>query len=561
MSFINFQEANCKNCYRCIRSCSVKAIEFKNNQARIIDDECIYCCNCLKECPQNAKTVDSDLPAVNRLLAGHEDVVASVAPSFAAYFDDPEGFKRKLYDVGFSEVRETAEAAEVVSRIYAEQYKDKGGLITTACPVIAEFVQKRFPHLIGWMAAIDSPMVLHAKWIKEQRPGAKVVFIGPCYAKKKEMIDQPDTVDAVLTFDCVDQLRYPPSYGRYAAQGGAEEAAEEVVGQPQPEAPVTARLYPVEGGVIETTFPGKQQSIRYRAISGIENCRRLFQSMNDPEGFFLELNACEGGCVNGPVFGERSDLLGMQNRVMAYMSGRRAESPMPPANLVQTFRSFRDLSKPPSHYTDNQIEAVLRKIGKNGREDELNCGACGYGSCREKAKAVLDGKAELYMCMPYMQAKAESFAHTVLEKTPNAVIAVSDQLLVKEANKAAADFFELSPEYLIGMPLPLLIDPDEVAVSPSRPVQRKLFFPDLSKTANVSISYVPEQQLYLLILHDLTEREQEQEKLQAMKQETMEMAQKVIDNQMRVVQEIASLLGETTAETKVTLTKLKKLLE
>lgn len=560
MSFINFQEANCKNCYRCIRSCSVKAIEFKNNQARIIDDECIYCCNCLKECPQNAKTVESDLPAAGRLLSGHGDVVASVAPSFAAYFDDPEAFKQKLYDVGFSEVRETAEAAEAVSRVYAEHYRAKGGLITTACPVIVEFIQKRFPHLIGWMAPVDSPMVVHAKWIKEQRPGAKVVFIGPCYAKKKEMIDQPGTVDAVLTFDCVDQLRYTPRFGQGETQQAKEEPAANDV-QPQTEIPMVARLYPVEGGVIETTFSGKEQFIRHRAISGIDNCQRLFQSMKDPEGYFLELNACEGGCVNGPIFGERSDLLEMQNRVMAYMNGRQTADPLRPTDLAQNLRTFRDLSKPPSHFTDTRIQEVLRKIGKTGRDDELNCGACGYHSCREKAKAVLDGKAELYMCMPYMQARAESFAHTVLEKTPNAVIAVSDQLLVKEANNAAADFFELSHEYLIGMPLPLLLDPDEVSVSPNHPVQKKLFFPDLHKTANVSISYVHEQQLYLLILHDLTEREQEQEKLQVMKRETMEMAQKVIDNQMRVVQEIASLLGETTAETKVTLTKLKRLLE
>lgn len=557
MSFIHFEELNCKNCYRCIRVCPVKAIEFKSNQARIIDDACIYCCNCLKDCPQNAKTVDTHLAKVRMMLRTGDTVIASLAPSFAAYFEDPRELKERLYALGFADVRETAEAAVWVSQAYRRQYEAKGCLITTACPVIVEYVEKYYPQLIEWMAAVDSPMIAHAKWIKQQNPEAKVVFIGPCYAKKQELVEHPGWVDALLTFDGIELLGRASveaaAPNRYVAEPGPPDRSEHH--------PFFARMYPVEGGIITTTFGESIVSPRHRTLSGIDNCKRLFESLKEaPKGYFLELNACEGGCINGPVSGQRYNMLEKQERINQYSRTIHAQLPGDPPPFTSLQRSFRDKSKAPAPHTEAEIRSILAKIGKTSQEDELNCGACGYSSCRDKAKAVLDGKAELYMCMPYMQARAESFAHVVLEKTPNAVIAVSDQLLVKEANDAAAAFFQLSPKHLIGLPLEFLIDLNDMPLSETEPVRRKAFFPDLGKTAIITASYVAEQQLYLVILHDLTEREQEQERLKALKQETVEMAQKVIENQMRVAQEIASLLGETTAETKVTLTKLKQLL-
>lgn len=555
MSIINFQEANCKNCYRCIRSCPVKAIRFNNNQARIMEEACIFCCNCLKECPQNAKTVQSDLDQVTELLRDGHRVIGSLAPSFAGYFEYPEEAKERLLSAGFAEVRETAEAAEQVSRMYRQLFEERGSLMTSACPVVVEYVEKYFPSLIELMADVDSPMMAHAKWLKQVYPDAKVVFIGPCYAKKKELLDQPGWVDAVLTFEDLYELCPDYSHSSVTASLSLEDSPSTL------EAACTAQLYPIEGGVIETTFAGSNPSMRHRTVSGIDNCRRLFQSLDrPPEGYFLELNACEGGCINGPVSGSRFHLLEKQDRIADRMRRHRPDEPLPDPSTDAMKRTFTDRSLPPAHYTDRQIQSVLDRTGKYSKETELNCGACGYGSCREKAVAVLDGKAELYMCMPYMQAQAESFAHVVLEKTPNAVIAVSDQLLVLEANDAAAEFFQLEKKYLTGLPIAFLLDAEEVRLSEHEAVRKTVHFPDLKKTAIVSVSYVPEQHLYLTILHDLTERQHEQEKLQALKKETVEMAQKVIENQMRVAQEIASLLGETTAETKVTLTKLKKLL-
>lgn len=570
MGLFRFQAANCKNCYRCIRTCPVKAIEFRDNQAKIMDDACIFCCNCLTECPQNAKTIDSDLQKVARMLRAGMKVKVSLAPSFAGFAEDPHAFISRLYSLGFHEVRETAEAASVVSQVYAEEFAAKGKLITTACPVVVEYVEKYFPQGIGLLAACDSPMMAHAKWMKQQDPGVKVVFIGPCYAKKKEAADQPGFIDAVLTFEealLLEPIPHLLGGGTFTESLPAESRPGEDCPAPLPERElIRARAYPVEGGVLETSFPPEAvpPSPRRKAISGIENLRRLLASLEElPDGLFLELNACEGGCLNGPASGDRLHPLLKQERILAYRENplpHTAASSLPMDDRTIIARTYEDRSVPVIRHSEEEIRSVLMKLGKRRKEDELNCGACGYSSCRDKAAAVLEGKAELYMCMPYAQARAESFAHVLLEQTPNAVIAVTEQLYVKEVNDAAVRFYRMDARKLVGLPADFLLDPEEIALTPSEPVRKKLHFPDLRKTAMVSASYVASQQLYLVILHDLTEQETEQEKLRVLKQETVEMAQRVIENQMRVAQEIAGLLGETTAETKVTLTRMKKLL-
>ncbi|RAU94333.1 [Fe-Fe] hydrogenase large subunit C-terminal domain-containing protein [Paenibacillus sp. YN15] len=561
MGLLHFQAANCKNCYRCIRTCPVKAIEFKDNQARIVAEDCIFCCRCMKECPQNAKTVESDAGKVLRMLQSGANVIVSLAPSFAGFTPDPHGYIRRLYRAGFSQVRETAEAAEEVSRCYEEEFRRKGRLITTACPVVVEYIEKYSPQWTPYLAETDSPLMAHAKWIKERYPDAKVVFVGPCYAKKMEANQQPGYVDAMLTFDEVEWLPLLTAEEEVSAAAAAAAAVPADVPSPLME----ARLYPIDGGVVETTFKtGSEQpaSTRLRAVSGIENCRKLLSSLKElPEGYFLEMNACEGGCINGPAAGDHIHPLLKQDRILAYRQHPAPQGsalPMEKKDMIR--RSFRDRSKAPVRYSKEEIRDILLKLGKERREDELNCGACGYDTCKDKAEAVLAGKAELYMCMPYAQTRAESFAHVLLEKTPNAVIAVTEQHLIKEVNAAVGVFFHTDSQQLLGLPLEYLIPAEEITLSPGEHARKKLYFPELRKTAIVSAAYVPEQQLYLVILHDLTEQEQEQEKLRALKQETVEMAQRVIENQMRVAQEIAGLLGETTAETKVTLTKMKRLL-
>lgn len=548
MSLIQTSAANCRNCYRCIRSCPVKAIEFKDNQAKV-NEECVLCSRCMKECPQKALSATSDLSRVQFLLEQYDRVVVSLAPSYVGYFEHPETLTARLRALGFAEVRETAEAASLVSRLYNEEYGRKGRLITTACPVVVELIEKQYPALISHMAQVDSPMMTHGKMIKQADARTKVVFIGPCYAKKKETIDQPGIIDAVLTFDEVEAI---VASGRL---GSDEEPLPLIRHERQP-----SRVYPVEGGVIDTTFSFRRSQEVNRAVSGLESCMDVLGSLTDANNhYFLELNACSGSCINGPVSGDRYGLLEKQDRVYAYMNRPDAPVALPPVEASRLVRFYHNKKRIHPVYTDSQIGAVLEKFGKFTREDELNCGACGFKSCREKAVAVLENKAELSMCMPYMQAKAESMSNIIIERTPNGIITVSEDFLIREMNEAVCRFFEVNKE-VIDLPVEMLFSLEEVPLKKGERYVRRIHFAGVGKTAMVTVSFQYDLKLYLIIITDQTERELEKEKVRKVKQETIEMAQRVIDNQMRVSQEIASLLGETTAETKVTMTKLKNLI-
>jgi len=554
-SLVRSSEANCKNCYRCIRNCPVKAIQFKGNQADVMEN-CISCGLCVRECPQRAMHVPSEVEKVSSLLRAGERVAVSLAPSHVAYEHKPRMLKNSLKEIGFGEIRETAEAAEVVSELYYSQFRSSGRLITTACPVVVELIERYYPQLIPCLAATDSPMIAHAKLLKAMDPSVKVVFVGPCYAKKKEAMAFPGLIDAVLTFDEVAVLETEEAEYGQRGTGSSEAAAAGFGEREQP-----ARAYPVENGVIAATFAGKELPELHRAYSGIDMCKAVLSRLNPDEGsFFLELNACSGGCINGPVSGDACGLLEKEERISRCRKSLvpAAELPHLPEGALN--RGFTDRRPQRIGHSEETIREVLEKFGKHTPADELNCGACGYSSCREKAEAVLEGKAELYMCMPYMQAKAESLSNVIIDKTPNGILAVSEDLIVQEANEAACRFFGSGVREMLDVPVEMYVDLAAVPFTKTEKMMNKVYFADRKKTAMVTVTYLPDFHFYLLVLTDLTERELEQEKLQRLKEDTIEMAQNVIDNQMRVSQEIASLLGETTAVTKVTLTKMKQLI-
>ncbi|WP_438433191.1 [Fe-Fe] hydrogenase large subunit C-terminal domain-containing protein [Gorillibacterium sp. sgz500922] len=564
---VRSSEANCKNCYRCIRNCPVKAIRFKGNQADVMDT-CIACGQCIRECPQRAMHVPGDAARASVLLRSGERVAVSLAPSHVAYEHKPGMLRARLRELGFSEIRETAEAAEVVSELYLQQFQRNRRLITTACPVVVELIERDYPQLLPLLAGYDSPMVAHAKLLKAMDPSLRVVFVGPCYAKKKEAMAHPGLLDAVLTFDELADLEADETLSGAAGLNfsGVLKARSASPAEPPPardaeEREQPARSYPVENGVIAATFAGQEPPEFHRAYSGIDLCKAVLSRLNPDEGsFFLELNACSGGCVNGPVSGEACGLLEKEARVRRHRLAPAPASRLPRLPAEAFVRRFTDRRVRRAVHSEEAIREVLEKFGKHDPADELNCGACGYSSCRDKAEAVLEGKAELNMCMPFMQAKAESLSNVIIDKTPNAILAVSEDLIVQEANEAACRFFDSNAREMVDVPVELFVDLEAVPFTKTEKIMNKVYFPDRKKTAMVTMTYLPDFRFYLLVLTDLTERELEQEKLQRLKEETIEMAQNVIDNQMRVSQEIASLLGETTAVTKVTLTKMKRLI-
>lgn len=565
MNVIGFKQAKCKNCFKCVRICDVKAITIKNEQATIMNDQCILCGHCLEACPQNAKTFISDLDLVKSYLSNGEQVVVSIAPAYLGVldFDDPGQVFAALRQLGFCAVRETAEGAAYVTQEY-EQLLSSGkmeNIITTCCPSVNDLIEIYYPSLVPYMAPVVSPMIAHGKLIKKlYGPDVKVVFLGPCIAKKREAEGDDRTkgyIDAVITLQ---------EFKEWLAK-------ENIVlkdlepSEPDNPDPRVNRLYPISSGVLSSVIASSHTEDHYRKfyVHGMKNCIELFRSMQKGEikGSFIEVNLCNGGCIKGTGL-DREPI--SRFKVKLDLEERIQKDPISEKEFCHLLseddliKVFRDRTPNNPMPTESEIRAILKKIGKTKPEHELNCGACGYSSCREKAIAVYQGKAELNMCIPYMHEKAQSMANVVLDTTPNIIIIVDSEMKIVEFSGAAEHYFHLTRARAKEKYLYELIDHTDfetVLETHESILNKKVSYPDLGIMTLQNIVYVEQLNGVLGIFQDVTPDEEKQKQAYKIKIETIEMAQRVIDKQMLVAQEIAGLLGETTAETKVTLTKLR----
>ena len=560
MWIIDFLQANCKNCYACVRACPVGAIKVQAEQAQIMKERCIGCGKCLKVCPKNAKHVQSELEKVKGYLEARESVVVSLAPSFPSLFGkESERLVGLLKHLGFEAVEETAVGANLVTKVYETYAKMPGDqcYITSCCPTVNAMIQKHYPEVISYLIPVVSPAACHSKLLKKKYgPQTKVVFIGPCLSKKIEGIEE-DAIDAVLTFE--ELLNWV--------------AEEKLSLLEEPILPFEAtcsaqRGYPLVGGVTATIDPHDLPRTII-SIDGIEECIAIMPDLM--KGAFkhtlLEMHGCRHGCIGGA--GMPSDEVNIYERmarVQAYAKKEQEavseqEQTNSSINLHKEFPYLKKQLKMPSA---KEIEAILNSIGKETPLDELNCGSCGYKTCREKAIAVYNGIAEANMCLPFMRQKAETLTNILFEATPNMIIMVNKQLEILEINPAAKRFFKLTKEGAYLLPIQTLLDVslfEKVQANRQNLLNQKGEIPGCLATVIQSVIWSEYHQIMLWIGNDITYEETQSKKLQAMKIEAIDMAQQVINKQMTVAQEIASLLGETTAETKVTLTKLKKLIQ
>lgn len=564
MEILGLKKANCKNCHKCIRECPVKSIEFSQQQARIIGRECILCGRCVVVCPQNAKEVRSDVARVKAAMAEGRRVVASVAPSFIVDYpvEGIEEMRVLLGHLGFATAEETAVGAHIVKKEYERMVRqgEQDIIISTCCPSIISLVKKYFPGLTGCLAPVVSPMEAHARYLKAQDPDAYVVFIGPCISKKGEAEEPGSHVDCVLTFEEVRQWLI----------GWLDET------RTSPEFPSCdkserrSRFFPKTGGIIQS-MDRAGTGYRYYAIDGAEKC---IAALKDIEGgglhhCFIEMSICEGSCIGGPMVRSfRGGMLECHNKVTDYaapgypdhMENRDFEPELPASfSIAKTILPDPVREETPG---EAQIRAILEKTGKFSPEQELNCGCCGYPTCREKAKAVYNGKAEITMCIPYMMERAESFSDKVISSTPTAILVLDENLAIQQVNNAARVLLKLDCTVdLVRKPVGDLLDPTDClfVLDDGRSIRdKKVWLEGPQKYVEETIVYDIENKLLILLMKDVTEQHREEEKNQAFQRQTAEITDQVIQKQMRVVQEIASLLGETTAETKIALTKLKE---
>lgn len=563
MSTIQFKEANCKNCYKCIRSCPVKAIEFKNDQARIIEDACVLCGKCLQVCPQNAKSVKDDVDKVRGFIDKKIKVFASVAPSFVAAFNVNQGNNNFgiLKKLGFVHAEETAIGASRVSFEYEKLMKDKKmtNIITTSCPTVVSLVEKYYPELIDQLAPVVSPMIAHAKMLKEMHGDKiKVVFIGPCIAKKEEYKDGKNDgyIDAAITFEELEKW--------VKEEGLSFQEKYEMTTTAMYN--TSARFYPAPGGIIKSLNPNKKYEYKLIKFDGLERCIDIFEQIkaSKVKNYFIEMNSCVGGCLAGPCMNsDCASFLELKDRLDNYVNKAPVsdDSGMENDINIDVTKKFKDKSYSHEIPTEKAIREILNKIGKFTKEKELNCGACGYSTCREKAIAVYNKKADLHMCLPYMRERAESTSNLIFSYTPNGIIALDEELVIQEVNISARTLLNLKEAEVIGKSVEEILcceDFNYVKTSGDNIYNKKHHYIKQDIIVEQSILMVKEQQMMLIFMKDITKEEKKKQQMYAVRSETIEIAQKVIEKQMRVAQEIASLLGETTAETKVTLTKLKK---
>jgi PAS domain S-box-containing protein len=571
---ISTNPARCRDCYRCVRTCPVKAVRVSGGQAEIVADLCIACASCVRACPQGAKVVRDDLPSILSARAAGRQLVASVAPSAPAYFamQSFDQMDAALLQLGFTASGETAVGAEMVGQMHGDLIRAQNEpfpLIATSCPVVVSLVEQYYPDLIPNLAPVVSPMIAHGRYLRQKYgPLAFVVFIGPCIAKKGEIRDPnvAGAVDAVLTYAeleswlAAEKICFPSA-------ADVSESAPEIEPSENLEMRRAARLFPVEGGLIGTArLDTDMLSTGVLTGSGIGTCENVLLGIRTGElqSSLVELMACGGGCINGPALMDRSSVALSRQRLMRYAAHKSPHPSVPRSEWPSLTRQYSDRHIPVPEYTEDQIKEVLRLVDKYSPQDELNCGSCGYPSCRDKAIATLRGMAEATMCIPYMRARAESLNNVVMDVTPNAILVIDGQLRVQDMSPSAAQMFCCQRTSARGRPLIEIIPvvDDFVSVlTTGQPVTNKVS--RLRSDLVVEASIVPEggQNRIVAILRDVTEREQQRNELERLRAETLQRSQEVINKQMRVAHEIAGLLGETTAETKILLMQLAHLIQ
>ncbi len=561
---IQTNPARCRDCYACVRACPVKAVRVQEAQAQIVQELCIVCGTCVRACPQGAKQVRDDRPIVRAALRAGRPVVASVAPSAPAFFDllSFAPLADALAGLGFTAASETAIGAEMVGRAHCQLLNDEQRphpVITTACPVVTSLVEVHYPDLLPHLAPVVSPMIAHGRWLRKRfGPEVCVVFIGPCLAKKSEIRDEAvaGVIDAALTFS--ELQVWLDEAGVQVARQGAPEPAES-----RP----AARLFPLEGGLVGTAGMSTDLlgdgSI---AVSGLQTCIDVLEGVRSGclTAGLAELMACEGGCINGPGMPATVSVSVRRQRLLSFAAHRQSE-PLPSDDeWPDLCRGFHDRSLPAPEFSEEEIRATLAKVEKFTPEDELNCGACGYPTCREKAIAALRGMAEPTMCIPYMRSRAESLTNVVMDSVPNAVLVVDERLHVQELSASAQQMLGCRRSDAVGRPLRELVPVVDPFLAVLRQGEMQLVqHCQLRDDLIVEMTVVPVQGKGMLVgvLRDITTRERARTAQSHLRAETLERTQAVITKQMRVAHEIAGLLGETTAETKVLLSELRRLLE
>ncbi len=548
-------EAECQDCYKCVRHCPVKAIQVRDGHAAVIPEMCVACGNCVEVCPVKAKQVRNGTGRARRLLAETVPVYVSLAPSWVSEFRGVSAahLVRALKELGVAGVSETALGAQLVSAEIARELDggSPGLLLSSACPTSVDFIRKYLPELAGRITPVASPLIAHCRLLRDTfGENIRTIFIGPCIAKKNESDRHPDLLNLALTYPELRQLFREEGIDPARVTPRAEDSF-------VPEAAEEGARYPIEGGMNDTiAFQTRNRKVHYVTLSGLENIDLALSGIRElPKGetVFVEMLACHGGCVHGPC--AEHDSPGLLERLRVLNYARLPEQPRRRTAKGGIGDDFPAAAFEPPVPGINEIAAALRSIGKNSPEDELNCDGCGYDTCRNFAQALLAGRAEPSMCVSYLKKQAQKKANALLRSISSAVVITDKKLQIIECNRNFAalfgedtlEAFDACPG-LAGADLKRIVPFAGLFASSlqsghdvrrdSLKVGKRLY--------NLNIFNIEPREVVGAVIFDVTNTEMRREQIAA-------RAREVIDRNLATVQEIACRLGEQMADTELLL--------
>lgn len=560
MKFIEFDKEKCDNCFKCLRICPVKAISFNMDQREILEDLCIKCGLCQSQCEHHALTICNPIDQVKSYTKDAGMTAVSIAPSFVGSFKlaEPGKMVKALKALGFDLIEETAIGAEIVSLEFEKhiQGSEQENLITSCCPSVNYLVEKHYPKLLDYMLPVVSPMIAHGRSLKNRYGKAcRVVFIGPCLAKMAEAEEQKGAIDSVITFEELNQWlieeklvleqMVPDSFNIQSSNRG--------------------KAFPL-GAELELSKKQKGPK-KLRRINGASDCKALLEELENKtlKGYCFEMNICEGSCNNGPdIPGNKNNRFEREQYMVDYVEKKKSNQSigLPLEHGIDMKRLFNGEQCIKAKHSNDSIKKVLRQMGKYSYQDEMNCGACGYSTCRDKAEAVCNGYSDINNCLMYLRGKAENMHSVLIDNSPNAVCTISHRLEIIKYNPSFDRIFNREAINLKEVPIGVFMDEDLFAKALNEKINIKdvkVYNELLHKYFILNIIYHEKEDILLIFFTDISQNEEKKSELEKVKKETLLKTQEVIDNQMRVAQEIASLLGETTAETKMSLNSLKDL--
>ncbi|MBQ2395618.1 MAG: 4Fe-4S binding protein [Bacteroidales bacterium] len=566
------EKSNCQDCYRCVKACPVKAIKLESGSASIVPDLCIYCGTCTLICPNGTKKVRNDLALLKQSLMRQEKIIVSLAPSYLSEYakEDIHKVIAAFKEAGFWQVSETAIGAEKVAEATKAWIDEQpnGVYISSCCPSAVQLIKKYYPEYSSYVVPVFSPMITHSLFLKSIYPNVKVAFVGPCAAKKSELDQFHDKIDFVLTFQEIKEL-----FDDMGIYFEFMKPTEEDVFFPFKAS--KGNLYPIDGGMLTnmidsiTTTEARinhntgNVDARYMTFSGVQNIKEIlsdFKQLDTSCKTFLELMTCEGGCIKGPCSNENCSSATKRVQVLKNVNTQKQEHNYEEAlknlNISENYDYINAVEQ--KEYTQQQIQEALKRVNKKSEADELNCGGCGYDTCRQFAKALIDGRAENDMCVSYMRKIAQDKTNILLKKIPQGIVIVNDSLKIVDTNEKFAS--------MLGEEVKMLYDanPGLHGADITKLVPFHKFFSSVLSTGvdvleqdirdgdnyySLSIFSVQDFSLVCGILQNLHAPE-------VRKDIVLKRTQDVIMENMKVVQKIAFLLGENASYTEAMLNSI-----